>query len=166
MISEIPKLASLSSMLKIRGELRATGQTVVMTNGCFDLLHTGHIYFLQCARRLGDRLLVALNSDASVRLLKGPKRPLQSERQRAFALAALSCVDHIVIFNEPNLTEEITALQPDIYTKAGDYSLDRLHPGERAALEQGGARIQFLSFLEGFSTTAIIRKIEASEGLD
>ena len=139
---------------------------LVMTNGCFDLLHTGHIFFLQNARRLGDRLIIALNSDASVRILKGPKRPVQAELERAFALAALDCVDHIVIFNEPNLTKEITALQPDIYTKAGDYDLGRLHPGERAALEAAGATIRFLPFLAGFSTTSLIQKILRAGGID
>ena len=137
-----------------------------MTNGCFDLLHTGHIYFLQNARRLGDRLIIALNSDASVRILKGPKRPVQSELERAFALAALDCVDYIVMFSEPNLIMEITELQPDIYTKAGDYDLDRLHAGERIALERGGATIKFLPFLTGFSTTNLIRKIVEAGGID
>ena len=153
-------------MMVVRQHLRATGQTLVMTNGCFDLLHAGHICFLQNARRLGDRLLVAVNSDASVRLLKGPKRPVQGEMERAFALAALACVDFLVMFNEPNLVGEITALQPDIYTKAGDYDIGRLHAGERAALEGEGAKIRFLPFLDGFSTTNLIRKIVEAGGID
>lgn len=166
MILDNPKLVSLASMAEMRARLRSDGQVLVMTNGCFDLLHAGHIYFLQHARKLGDRLIVAVNSDSSVRVLKGPKRPVQTEQERAFALAALACVDHLVIFTEPNLSGEIKALQPDVYTKAGDYSLDRLHQGERAALEAGGAKIQFLPYLEGFSTTRLIQKIIKAGGVD
>jgi rfaE bifunctional protein nucleotidyltransferase chain/domain len=135
-----------------------------MTNGCFDLLHTGHLYFLQEARKLGDCLIVALNSDASVRQLKGPQRPVIGEKERAYALAALSCVDYVVIFRAANLVKEIQTLQPDIYTKAGDYSLDRLHAGERAALEKCNAQIRFLPFLKGFSTTSLIGKIAQAGG--
>lgn len=153
-------------MIEARQRLREAGNTLVMTNGCYDLLHTGHLYFLQNARRLGDRLLVALNSDSSVRLLKGSKRPVQTEFERAFALAALECVDYIVIFNDLNLIGEIAALQPNIYTKAGDYNLDKLHLGERTALEECGATIRFLPFLHGFSTTNLIRKIIQAGGID
>jgi rfaE bifunctional protein nucleotidyltransferase chain/domain len=166
MLPDNLKLLPLRSMQELRQGLRSTGLRLVMTNGCFDLLHTGHIYFLQKARQLGDRLLVVLNSDASVRILKGPKRPVQSELERAFALAALDCVGHIVLFNESNLAREITVLRPDIYTKAGDYNLGRLHPGERAALESGGTKIHFLPFLEGFSTTGLIQKIIQAGGID
>ena len=166
MLPDNPKLSSLNSLLATRQRLRESGQTLVMTNGSFDLLHPGHIYFLQEARRMGHRLLVALNSDASIRLLKGPRRPVQTDRERAYALAALACVDHIVVFEEPDLVKEITALRPDIYAKAGDYTLEKLHAGERAALEAGGAQIRFLPFLDGFSTTKLIRKIEAAGGID
>jgi len=166
MLPDNPKLVSLAAMVEVRSQLRARGGVLVMTNGCFDLLHSGHLYFLQQARKLGDRLLVAVNSDSSVRALKGPGRPVQSESERAFALAALECVDHLVIFTGPNLAGEITAIRPDIYTKAGDYSLDRLHAGERAALEAGGAKIRFLPFLEGFSTTSLIQKIIRAGGVD
>ncbi len=166
MLPENLKLVSLRAMVDLRAQLRVRGEILVMTNGCFDLLHSGHLYFLQKARQLGHRLLVAVNSDASVRALKGPKRPVQNETERAFALAALACVDHLVIFNEPNLAAEIKALEPDIYTKAGDYSLDRLHAGERAALEAGGTKIEFLPFLDGFSTTSLIQKIIRAGGID
>jgi len=135
---------------------------VVLTNGVFDLLHTGHLYYLQKARELGDALIVALNGDASVRALKGPTRPVQNEEERAYALAALACIDGVVIFREPRLTAEIRALRPDVYSKAGDYTLEKLDPDERAALEEVGARIEFLPFLPGFSTTALIAKIKAA----
>ncbi|TVP78179.1 MAG: ADP-heptose synthase [Puniceicoccaceae bacterium] len=132
---------------------------MVMTNGCFDLLHAGHISYLQASRKLGDQLWVLINSDASVRALKGPTRPITSETQRAFCLAALACVDRVVIFHNPRLITEIEALQPDLYTKAGDYTLETLHQGERAAFEAVGTTIEFLPFLEGFSTTKMIDKI-------
>src|SRR3954463_2636577 len=111
-----------------RVALRAAGQKIVLTNGVFDLLHTGHLYYLQKARALGDALFVALNGDVSVRALKGPLRPVQSEEQRAYALAALACVDAVVVFHTPRLDAEIYALEPDIYCKAGDYTLEKLDP--------------------------------------
>lgn len=143
-----------------RAARRAAGETVVLTNGVFDLLHTGHLFYLQQARALGDSLIIALNADASVRALKGPTRPVQTEEQRAYALGALSCVDAITIFRQPRLTEEIRALAPEVYCKAGDYTLDKLDPGERAMLESVGAEIRFLPFLPGFSTTALIQRIK------
>ena len=157
-----PKLMTLTQAVAWREQCRAAGRRVVLTNGVFDLLHTGHLYYLKQARELGDALIIALNGDASVRALKGPARPVQTEEQRAYALGALSCVDAIAVFHEPRLTAEITALRPDVYCKAGDYTLEKLDAGERAALEAVGARIQFLPFLPGFSTTALIAKIKAA----
>lgn len=165
MLPDNPKLRSLESMQEIRSRIRKQSETLVMTNGCFDLLHTGHICFLQAAQRLGDRLLVALNSDASVRTLKGPQRPIQSELERAFALAALACVDHIVVFRGVDLAAEIAALEPDVYVKAGDYNLERLHPEERATLERVGAKICFTPFHQGFSTSNLIKKINQAGGI-
>lgn len=158
-----PKLDTLKGDIVTRREAwRAAGRRVVLTNGIFDLLHTGHLYYLQKARSLGDALMVALNSDVSTRALKGPARPVQTEEQRAYALAALACVDAVFIFNTPRLDAEIRAVKPDIYTKAGDYTLEKLDPGERAALRAVGAKIEFLPFLPGFSTTALIAKIKAA----
>ena len=157
-----PKLLTLTQAVARRDQLRAAGQRVVLTNGIFDLLHTGHLYYLQKARALGDALIVALNSDASTRALKGPARPVQSEEQRAYALGALACVDAVVIFGTPRLDAEIRALRPDVYCKAGDYTLDKLDPGERAALQAVGARIEFMPFLPGFSTTNLIERIRAA----
>ena len=157
-----PKLMDLPAALAWREACRRDGRRVVLTNGVFDLLHTGHLYYLRQARRLGDALIVALNADASVRVLKGPARPVQNEEQRAYALGALECVDAVVIFREPRLTAEIRALQPDMYCKAGDYTLEKLNPEERAALEAVGARIEFLPFLAGFSTTNLIARIRAA----
>ncbi|MBK9992237.1 MAG: adenylyltransferase/cytidyltransferase family protein [Verrucomicrobia bacterium] len=158
-----PKLySSLDAAVAAREQLRASGKRVVLTNGVFDLLHTGHLYYLEKARGYGDALFIALNGDASVRQLKGPLRPVQAEENRAYALAATWFVDGIVVFQNKRLTAEILALKPDVYCKAGDYTLEKLDPDERRALEQVGAKIVFLPFLPGFSTTNLIAKIKAA----
>jgi len=157
-----PKLMDLEAAVAARDALRRQGKRVVLTNGVFDLLHTGHLFYLQKARSLGDALFIALNSDESVRALKGPLRPVQEEVQRAYALGALSCTDVITVFRQPRLTAEIRALQPDVYCKAGDYTLEKLNPEERAALQACGTDIRFLPFLEGFSTTNLIARIKAA----
>jgi len=158
-----PKLyASLDAAVAAREQLRASGKRVVLTNGVFDLLHTGHLYYLEKARGYGDALFIALNGDTSVRELKGPLRPVQAEENRAYALAATWFVDGIVVFQNKRLTSEILALKPDVYCKAGDYTLEKLDPDERRALEQVGAKIVFLPFLPGFSTTNLIAKIKAA----
>lgn len=159
---ENPKLLTLQEAVAARAKWRTARRSVVLTNGVFDLLHTGHIHSLQSARALGDVLLVAINSDASVRAIKGPTRPIQNENERAYALGALGCVDGVVVFSEPRLTKEINALRPDVYCKAGDYTLEKLNPEERAALEAAGTKISFVPFLSGFSTTALIAKIKAA----
>lgn len=160
----VPKLFELDALAGRRAELKEAGRRVVLTNGVFDLLHAGHIHFLQQARQLGDALFIAINSDESVRALKGPKRPVQSERERAFALSALECTTGLVIFRQPRLTAEIAALRPEVYAKAGDYTLEKLNPEERAALQAAGADIRFLPFLDGFSSTSLIRRIADAGG--
>jgi len=157
-----PKLLTLTKAVTERERQRAAGQTMVMTNGCFDLLHVGQISYLKESKKLGDQLWVLINSDESVRALKGPTRPIESETERAYCLAALSCVDYVVVFNNPRLVFEIEQLRPDIYTKAGDYTIDTIHKGERAAFEAAGTEIKFLPFLEGFSTTKMIEKIHSA----
>lgn len=157
-----PKLFSLETAVVRRESFRAAGKKVVLTNGVFDLLHTGHLYYLQQARALGHALFIALNSDASVKALKGPLRPIQNEEQRAYALAATWFVDGIVVFREKRLVPEILALKPDFYCKAGDYTLEKLDPDERGALERVGTQIRFMPFLPGFSTTELIAKIKAA----
>jgi D-glycero-beta-D-manno-heptose 1-phosphate adenylyltransferase len=161
----IPKLVSLEDAVVRREKLRAAGRKVVLTNGCFDLLHAGHIYFLENAARLGDELFIAINGDESVRALKGPKRPVQSERERAYALNALACTATLVLFHQPRLTPEIQALRPDVYAKAGDYTLATLNPEERGALQAANADIHFLPFLTGFSSTGLIRRITEAGGV-
>lgn len=155
----IPKLVDLKSAVAFRERLEAEGKRMVLVNGCFDLLHAGHIHFLQQAGKLGDALFVALNSDASVRALKGPLRPVQPELERAYALGALECTDVLVLFHQPRLTGEILALRPATYAKAGDYTLETLDVDERSALQKVGADIRFIPFLPGFSSTALIQRI-------
>ena len=145
----------------MRAAAAAAGQRVVLTNGCFDLLHRGHLTYLQQSAALGDVLIVAVNSDASVRQLKGEGRPLNNEQDRAFALANLRSVDATFIFAGPRLADEIAALKPDIYTKAGDYSIDTLEPSERAALLAAGVDIRFLPFVAGHSTTGLVASLHA-----
>lgn len=134
------------------------GRRIVLTNGCFDLLHRGHVTYLEQSARLGDILIVAVNSDASVRELKGPSRPLNHESDRAFLIASLRCVDIAFVFPGPRLDREITVLQPDVYTKAGDYSLETMDPGERAALLAARTEIRFMPFVTGHSTTSLLER--------
>lgn len=159
-----PKAMPWPEALRRRAALRAGGTPLVLTNGCFDLLHPGHLFFLQRARALGGALWVALNSDESVRALKGPRRPVLSEQWRAHALAALACVDGVFVFRTPRLDAEIAALRPERYAKAGDYRLETLDAGERAALQAAGTEIHFLPFLPGFSTTALIESLAQAGG--
>jgi rfaE bifunctional protein nucleotidyltransferase chain/domain len=135
---------------------RAAGGTVVATGGCFDLLHAGHVALLESARRLGDCLVVCLNSDASVRRLKGPGRPLTSEQDRAAVLRALGCVDAVVVFDEDTPEAALEWIRPDIWAKGGDYAVGDLP--EAAVLDRWGGQAVILPYLEGRSTTALMRE--------
>ena len=135
------------------------GVRVVFTNGCFDLLHAGHVRYLKQARALGDLLFVALNSDASVRALKGESRPLNSEADRAEVLSSLGCVGCVSVFEGERCDGVIRVVRPDIYTKGGDYTPESLDPSEREALAHVKARIEILPLVPGRSTTAIIQKM-------
>jgi rfaE bifunctional protein nucleotidyltransferase chain/domain len=152
------KLFNFANACVIREKLRKENRKVVLTNGCFDVLHAGHIFSLENAKKLGDSLWIALNSDTSVKALKGDKRPIFTERMRAYVLSAMSAVDGIFIFNGSRLDDEILRFRPDIYAKSGDYTIDSLDLSERKALQTVGAKIHFLPFLEGFSTTSTIGK--------
>ncbi|HEY1793069.1 MAG TPA: adenylyltransferase/cytidyltransferase family protein [Opitutaceae bacterium] len=161
---ENPRLYSMGKAVALRRRLRGAGRKFVLTNGVFDLLHPGHTSYLARARKLAGKrgvLFIALNSDASVRGLKGPRRPILNERSRAFNLAQLRSVDGVVIFRGKRLAREIGALAPDIYCKAGDYTLGTLDPSERAALGKAGSKVRFLPYLRGFSTTALARRLLA-----
>lgn len=142
-----------------RAALRARGKKLVVTNGCFDVLHLGHVTYLEAARNLGDALLVGVNADAAVRQLKGSGRPVNSESDRAAVLAALAGVDGVCLFAERTATRFLAAAQPDIYVKGGDYTLDTLNQAERRAVEQAGGKIVIIPFVPGKSTTALLEKI-------
>lgn len=150
---------SLDEVAALREKAAAEGKRFVLTNGCFDLLHRGHLSYLQQSANLGDVFCIAVNSDESVRELKGPDRPLNNEDDRAFALASMRCVDAVFVFKGPRLAGEILRLKPDIYTKAGDYTIDSLEPTEKAALLDSGTDIRFLSFVVGRSTTSLIERM-------
>ncbi len=151
-------LLSASQLAAERARLNANGAKLVFTNGCFDLLHVGHVRYLQAARALGDALAVAVNGDASVRGLKGEGRPINGEADRAEVIAALECVDFVTIFPEQRVTNLVREVRPHIYAKGGDYTIDSLDSEERTALENAGAEIKILPLVPGKSTTSIIAK--------
>lgn len=142
-----------------RAALRASGKKLVVTNGCFDLLHAGHVTYLDGARRLGDALLVGLNSDGAVRELKGPDRPVNAEEDRATVLAGLESVSGICIFSESSAARFLSMAQPDIYVKGGDYTLETLNQEERRLIESAGGRIVIVPMVPGKSTTALLTKL-------
>jgi formyltetrahydrofolate-dependent phosphoribosylglycinamide formyltransferase len=146
-----------------RDELHADGKRVVFTSGCFDILHAGHVRYLAQARALGDALVIALNSDASVRQIKGPSRPINSQDDRAEVLLSLKSVDAVVIFDEPRTTALIQTIRPHLFAKGGDYTLDSLDPEERAALEALGTGIHLLPEVAGRSTTATLARMALPE---
>lgn len=133
---------------------------VVFTNGCFDLLHAGHVQYLAQARSLGNRLILGLNSDASVNQLKGNHRPINDEKTRSFVLAALEIIDFVIVFDDETPMELIEKIRPDVLVKGGDYTIDSI-VGAEYVLKQGG-EVKVLSFLEGYSTTNIEQKIKAT----
>ncbi len=152
---------TLEELQRIAQQLRSRRKRIVFTNGCFDLIHRGHIEFLCQARGLGDVLIVAVNGDDSVRRLKGPGRPLMKQEDRAMLLAALECVDYVYIFDEPRCGGVIRAVCPDVYVKAKDYTPDTLDPQEKASLQECGAQMVFLEPVADYSTTNIIRRIKS-----
>ena len=142
-----------------RNQLRRDGKKLVVTNGCFDLLHVGHVTYLEAARSLGDALLIGINGDGSVQQLKGPGRPLNGESDRARVLAALACVDGVCIFPEKRATRFLEEARPDVYVKGGDYTLETMDQDERRAVESAGGRVQFLPFVAGKSNTALVERM-------
>jgi rfaE bifunctional protein nucleotidyltransferase chain/domain len=142
-----------------RQALRAAGKKLVVTNGCFDLLHLGHVTYLEKARNFGDALLIGVNSDDAVRALKGAARPVNSETDRAAVLASLQSVDGVCIFTDSAATRFLAAAAPDLYVKGGDYTLDTLNQDERRAVESAGGKIVLVPFVPGKSTTSLLEKI-------
>jgi rfaE bifunctional protein nucleotidyltransferase chain/domain len=153
------KILNRESLPGWRKHLRSLGKRLVVTNGCFDLLHVGHVTYLESARNEGDALLVGLNSDASVQALKGPTRPINREQDRACVLAALESVSAVFIFPEVRATAFLDFVQPDIYVKGADYNIDTIPQEERRIVEGHRGRIVFLSFVPGVSTTELVKKM-------
>ena len=154
-----PKIVELEQVFHRCDKLRAAGKRLVATNGCFDLLHIGHVRYLQAARALGDFLAVGLNGDRSVRELKGSGRPITKESDRAELLGALQCVDLVTVFPHIRATQFILAIKPAIYVKGGDYTAETLDEEERAVLKEIGAEIRLVPFEAGYSTSGLIDQI-------
>ena len=153
------KLIAWDDLPRWRAEFRRTNHRLVVTNGCFDLLHLGHVTYLECARNEGDALLVGVNTDASVRLLKGDGRPVNQEADRALVLASLASVSAVCLYAEKSALRFLERAQPDIYVKGGDYTLDTLNQDERREVEDAGGKIVILPIVPGRSTTATLAKI-------
>jgi rfaE bifunctional protein nucleotidyltransferase chain/domain len=153
------KIIGWDTLPKWRAAMRSSGKRLVVTNGCFDLLHVGHVTYLETARQQGDALLVGVNGDAAVRQLKGLDRPVNPETDRAAVLAALESVDGVCIFAEATATRFLAAARPDVYVKGGDYTLDTLNSEERHTVEQAGGKIVIVPCVPGKSTTALLEKI-------
>jgi rfaE bifunctional protein nucleotidyltransferase chain/domain len=144
--------------------LKKRGKKIVFTNGCYDLLHAGHVRFLKAARKMGGALLLALNSDASVRRIKGPKRPITPQSERAELMAGLSCVDLVTVFNEDDPYNIINDVKPDVLVKGGDWALDKIIGTD--IVKANGGKVRNIRYLKGKSTTNIIRKVLESYGKD
>ena len=152
---------NIKELLEIVSGLKAQGKTIVTTNGCFDILHAGHVRYLKQAKELGDVLVVCLNSDASVKRLKGPSRPLNPEYDRAEVLSALSSVNYVVIFEEDTPSSILEKIKPNIHVKGGDYTEETLP--EAAIIKAAGGRVAFIPLVEGRSTTNIIKRMNSNE---
>lgn len=153
------KILTLDQLAAEAVQLRSAGQRLVATNGCFDILHVGHVRYLAAARKFGDLLVVGLNSDSSVRQLKGKHRPLNREKDRAEVVAALESVDYVTIFPEKRAINFLRAAQPAVYAKGGDYAVDTLNPEERAVLDEFHTRIEIIPFQNGYSTSELLTRI-------
>ena len=150
-------LKSQDEIIKIVREGQEKGQTFVVTNGCFDILHVGHVRYLQKTKSYADKLIVMLNSDISVKAIKGDSRPINCEADRAEILSALSCVDYVVLFDEKSPAKLLEDIKPDVYTKGADYTLETLP--ERDIVIKNNIRVEFIDFVQGKSTTNVIKKI-------
>lgn len=154
------RVLSFKELADWRQGEKTAGRRVVVTNGCFDLLHVGHVRFLEEARGLGDALVVGLNGDNSVRELKGAGRPVNPEADRAEVLAALGCVDAVVVFPEKRATRFLEAAQPNVYVKGGDYRPEDLDADEQTAVKKAGGEVKVLKLTPGKSTTAVLAKVK------
>jgi len=156
------KLKSAVEIKAIAAQARRNGQIVVFTNGCFDLVHRGHVHLLRAAKAIGDLLIVALNSDRSISEIKGPKRPIMPELDRIELIAAMEMVDYVVIFEEPDPTALIDAIKPDVLAKGADWNADKVVGAE--LVEKNGGRVVRIPYLQGFSTSEIVERIVKQNG--
>lgn len=152
------KLLTRSALRELRERMDREGRRLVLTNGCFDILHEGHRAYLEEASRAGDFLAVALNDDRSVRALKGPSRPVNNERTRLERVAALPYVDGVLLFSETHVTDLLRDARPHLYVKGGDYTMETIEPGLRRALEELGIETRFLAHVPGVSTTILLER--------
>ena len=150
-------LVTQSEIIKLVREGQAEGKTFVVTNGCFDILHVGHVRYLNRTKEYADKLIVMLNSDVSVKLIKGENRPINCEADRAEILSSLSCVDYVVLFDEKSPAKLLDDIKPNVYTKGADYTLETLP--ERDIVLKNNIKVEFIDFVEGRSTTNVIKKI-------
>ena len=150
-------LVTQDEIIKIVREGQTAGKTFVVTNGCFDILHVGHVRYLKKTKEFGDYLIVMLNSDFSVRSIKGEGRPINCEADRAEILSSLSCVDYVVLFDEKSPAKLLESIKPDVYTKGADYTIETLP--ERDIVLKNNIKVEFIEFVEGKSTTNVIKKI-------
>ena len=153
------KIIAWDRLPEWRQAFRARGKKLVVTNGCFDILHLGHVTYLESARNHGDALLVGINADEAVRQLKGPERPVNCAEDRAAVIAALQSVDAVCIFEDRTATRFLERAEPDIYVKGGDYKFDMLPAEEQNAVKKSGGKIVLVEFVPGRSTTALLQKI-------
>jgi len=151
------KLKTLDELIKIAAQARRNGKSVVFTNGCFDLLHRGHVHVLRQAKAAGDLLVVAINSDQSVKAIKGPTRPVTAEMDRLELIAAMEMVDYVILFDEPDPSKLITAIKPNVLAKGGDWGADGVVGAD--IVEREGGRVVLVPYLKGYSTSEIIERI-------
>ena len=154
------KLVSQFEIIDIVNKGHREGKTYVVTNGCFDILHVGHVRYLKKTKSFADYLIVLLNSDSSVKAIKGDSRPINTELDRAEILSSLSCVDYVVLFDESSPGNLLEKIRPDVYTKGADYTIETLP--EREVVERNNIRVEFIDFVQGKSTTNIINKISSN----
>jgi len=152
------KIVDLAELKKLAVELKETGKIIVSTSGCFDILHAGHVNYLEAAKTKGDVLVLLLNSDLSIKRIKGDERPIIPEKERAIVVAGLECVDYVCLFNENNPCKLLEVFKPDLFIKGGDYK--GIHIPEMDVLEQYGGHVEYVEFVDGCSSTNIIEKIK------
>ena len=156
------KIKTVDQIAAIAAEAKKNGRSVVFTNGCFDLLHRGHVHILRQAKAAGDMLIVGMNSDRSVKSIKGSPRPILPETDRVELIAAMEMVDYVVLFDEPDPYQLIAAIEPNVLAKGGDWSADKIVGSD--IVERNGGRVAVIPYLKGFSTTEIIERIRKQDG--